>query len=153
MQSEILKYFQNKKILKCLSLKYLIRLTNSTSFLRILKNLNCHFLSKSKKKDLDQMTIKINQFQLSLVQDLDYLVFVLDKFLSWDAHVNYLYKKIAQNNHIMSKLRHYVPQKTCISICFSLCCNHLYYTAPQRSNLHQRPFLIQSSFCRRNVYT
>ena len=44
---------------------------------------------------------------------------VLDEFLSWDAHVNKLCKKLVQTNGILFKLRHYVPQKTCISGYFS----------------------------------
>ena len=31
-----------------------------------------------------------------------------------------MFKKLAQTNGILSKLRHYVPQMICISVCFSL---------------------------------
>ena len=53
---------------------------------------------------------------------------VLDEFLSWDAHVNKLCKNLVQTNGILFKLRHYVPQKTCISGYSSLFSHFL--TAP-----------------------
>ena len=59
-----------------------------------------------KKKELDEITIKINKSKLSPVPNVNYLGVVLDEFLSWDAHVNKLCKKLAQTNGILSKLRH-----------------------------------------------
>ena len=86
------------------------------------------FRSKT-KKELDQITIKINKSKLSAVPSVSYLGVVHDEFLSWDAHINKLFKKPAQTNGILSKLRHYLPQKTCISVYLSLL-THLFYTAP-----------------------
>ena len=78
------------------------------------------FRSKTIKELDDEITIKINKSKLSPVLNVNYLGAVLDEFLSWDAHVHNLCKKLAQTNGILSKLRHYVPQKTCISANFSL---------------------------------
>ena len=72
------------------------------------------------KKELDEITAKINKSKLSPVINITYLGVVLDEFLSWDPRVNKLCKKLAQSNGILSKLRHYVPQKTCVSVYFSL---------------------------------
>ena len=71
-------------------------------------------------KELDEITIKINKSKLSPVPNVHYLDVVLDEFLSWEAHVNNLCKKLTQCNGILSKLRHYIPRKTCISVYFSL---------------------------------
>ena len=71
-------------------------------------------------KELDEITIKINKSKLSPVPNVHYLDVVLDEFLSWEAHVNNLCKKLTQSNGILSKLRHYIPRKTCISVYFSL---------------------------------
>ena len=108
------------------------------------------FRSKT-KKELDEITIKINKSKLSPVSNVNYLGVVLDEFLSWDAHVNQLYKKLAQTNGILSKLRHYVPQKTCISVYFSLFYSYILYGSlawqfTSKTNLNR------SSFCKRNVY-
>ena len=77
------------------------------------------FRSKA-KKELDQITIKFNKSKLCPVPNNNYFGVVLDEFLSWDAHVNNLSKEPAQTNGIWSKLRHYVPQKTCTSVYFYL---------------------------------
>ena len=47
------------------------------------------FRSKT-KKELDEITIKINKSKLSPVPNVSYLGVVLDEFLSWDPHVNKL---------------------------------------------------------------
>ena len=73
------------------------------------------FLSKT-KKELDEIRIK-----LSPAQNINYLGVILEKFLSWNAYVNNLCKKLPETNEILSKLHHYVPQKKpCISVYFSL---------------------------------
>ena len=66
------------------------------------------FLSKTKKEP-DEITIKTNKSKLLPALNVNYLAVVLDDFLSWDAYVNNLCKKLAQTNGILSKLRHYVP--------------------------------------------
>ena len=68
------------------------------------------FRSKTKKEP-DELTIKINKSKLFPVPDVNYLGVVLP----WDAHVNNLCKKLGQTNGILSKLCHYIAQKTCIS--------------------------------------
>ena len=86
------------------------------------------FRSKT-KKELDEITIKINKSKLSPVPNVNYLGVVLDEFLSWDAYVNKLCKKLAQTNGILSKLRHYVPQKTCVLVYFSLFYSFILYAS------------------------
>ena len=46
-------------------------------------------------KELDEIIIKINKSKLSPVLNVNYLGVVLDEFLSWEAHVNNLCKKLA----------------------------------------------------------
>ena len=65
------------------------------------------FLSKTKKEP-DKITINTNKSKLPPAPNVNYLAVVLDDFLSWDAHVNNLCKKLAQTNGILSKLCHYV---------------------------------------------
>ena len=77
------------------------------------------FRSKT-KKELDEIIKKIKKSKLSPVPNFNFLGVALDEFLSWYAHINNLCKKLVQTNGILSKLRHYIPQKTCISVYFSL---------------------------------
>ena len=109
------------------------------------------FRSKT-KKELDEITIKTNKSKLSPVPNVNYLGVVLDEFLSWDAHVNNLCKKLAQNNGILSKLRHYVPQKTCISVYFSLFYSFILYGSlawqfTSKTNLN-RVCILQKKYLR-----
>ena len=109
------------------------------------------FRSKT-KKELDEITIKINKSKLSPVPNVNYLGVVLDEFLSWDAHVNQLCKNLAQTNGILSKLRHYVPQKTCISVYFSLFYSFILYGSlawqfTSKTNLN-RVLILQKKYLR-----
>ena len=109
------------------------------------------FRSKT-KKELDEITIKINKSKHSPVPNVNYLGVVLDEFLSWDAHVNQLCKNLAQTNGILSKLRHYVPQKTCISVYFSLFYSFILYGSlawqfTSKTNLN-RVFILQKKCLR-----
>ena len=61
------------------------------------------FCSKT-KKDPDEITLKINKFKVSPVPNVNYLGVAFDQFLSSDAHVNKLCKKLAQTNGFLSKL-------------------------------------------------
>ena len=54
------------------------------------------FRSKTKKQ-LDEITLKINKSKLSPVPNLNYLCIVLDEFLFWDAHLNNLCKWTSSN--------------------------------------------------------
>ena len=71
------------------------------------------FHSKT-KKELDEITKFFPE------TNFNYLGKVLDEFLSWDAHISNLCKKLTQTNYILYKVRHYVSQKTCISVYFTL---------------------------------
>ena len=68
------------------------------------------------KKEPDEITIKINKSKLSAVPNVNYLGVVLEEFLSCDAHVNNLCKKLAQTNGILSKLRHYFHKRQLLLI-------------------------------------
>ena len=97
----------------------------------------------------------LNSGKSALVKsDLNYLGVVLDEFFSWDAHVKNLCKKLAQTNCILSKLRHYVPQKTCISVYFSLFYSFMLYGSlawqfTSKANLN-RVFILQKKCLRIN---
>ena len=60
------------------------------------------FCSKT-KKEVNETTIKFNKSKLSSIPKVNYRGIVVDEFLSWDAHVNNLPKKVAQTNGILSK--------------------------------------------------
>ena len=86
------------------------------------------FRSKT-KKELDEITIKINKSKLSPVPNVNYLGVVFDEFLSWDAHVNKLRKNLLK---LMVFCPNYVIMfhKRLVFQYISPCFTHLFYTAP-----------------------
>ena len=56
---------------------------------------------------------------------MQYLGVTIDEHLTWTEHINNLSLKLCQTNGILSKLRHYVPQKNCISIYYALFYSHI----------------------------
>ena len=58
---------------------------------------------------------------------LKYLGIYLDEHLDWQKHTQNVIFKLIRANRILSKLRHYVPQKTLITVYHSLFSSHLIY--------------------------
>ena len=117
-----------------------------------MENLSLSFFAQKQKKELDEITINLSKSKLSLVPNVNYLGVVLDQFFFWDAHVNNLCKKLAPANGVLSKLRHYNPQKTCISVYFSLfylfiLCGSLTWQFTSKTNLN-RIFILQKKCLR-----
>ena len=60
--------------------------------------------------------IRINSYKLKLHSHIKYLGMLIDEVLSWNKQIDDICTKLARANGILSKLRHFVPRKTCISI-------------------------------------
>ena len=45
---------------------------------------------------------------------------LIDKFLSWNPHINELSKKLSQANGILSKLRYNAPLEVCIQVYYAI---------------------------------
>ena len=74
----------------------------------------------NKKINFIYPDIKLNDFPLEPVHSVTYLGIEIDDILSWNTHIELLCKKLSRSNAILSKLRHYVPQKTLVSIYYSI---------------------------------
>ena len=59
-------------------------------------------------------------FDLERKDHVKYLGVIIDQHLSWKHHINYIALKISRNIGIISRLRHFVPLKTLLSIYNSL---------------------------------
>ena len=81
-------------------LKKLLIGLDQTNFLLILENLNLSFFAPKQTKN----KVKKNKLNFSPVQNVNYLGVALYDFLSMNAHVNNLCKKLAQTIDILSKL-------------------------------------------------
>ena len=63
--------------------------------------------------------IRINSYKLKLHSHIKYLGMLIDEVLSWNKQIDDICTKLARANGILSKIRYFVPKKTCVSV-FSL---------------------------------
>ena len=66
-------------------------------------------------------------FDLERKDYVKYLGVIIDEHLSWKHHINYIALKISRNIGIISRLRHFVPLKTLLSIYNSLISPYISY--------------------------
>ena len=63
---------------------------------------------------------------------------LIDEVLSWNKQIDDICTKLARANGILSKLRYFVPTKTCVSVYFSLFYSYVLYGFFVWSYLTQR---------------
>ena len=66
-------------------------------------------------------------FDLERKDHVKYLGVIIDEHLSWKHHINYIALKISRNIGIISRLRHFVPLKTLLSIYNSVISPYISY--------------------------
>ena len=82
------------------------------------------FHSKQHTLNYDGISIKFNNNKLFPVDSIKYLGIYIDKYLSWNIHIQQLSKKLSRANGILSKLHHNVPIGTYLAT--SLLCYFLF---------------------------
>ena len=55
------------------------------------------------------------------------LELIIDKYLSWNFHVQQLSKKLSRANGILSKLRHNASIETCLKVYYAIFYSYLTY--------------------------
>ena len=85
------------------------------------------FHSKFNRNKFD-ISIKIQGVKLKPNDQVKYLGLIIDHTLSWDKHINELCIKLSKANGILSKLRHFVPPSTLISVYYAIFYSHLNYS-------------------------
>ena len=76
----------------------------------------------------DNASIKLNRrAKLTPVNQVKYLGMYIDKYLSWNFHINELSKKLSRANGILSKLRYNAPLETCLQVYYAIFYSHLIY--------------------------
>ena len=85
------------------------------------------FHSKQHILNYDGISIKFDGNKLIPVDNIKYLGMYIDKFLSWDYHIQQLSKKLSRANGILSKLRHNAPIETCLQVYYAIFYSHLIY--------------------------
>ena len=85
------------------------------------------FHSKRYSLNYDNISIKLNGQKLVPVDHVKYLGMYIDKYLSWDFHIQQLSKKLSRANGILSKLRHNAPLEACKQVYYATFYSHLTY--------------------------
>ena len=85
------------------------------------------FHSKQHMFNYDGISIKFDNKRLVPVDNIKYLGMYIDKYLSWDYHIQQLSKKLSRANGIISKLRHNAPIQTCLQLYYAIFYSHLIY--------------------------
>ena len=81
-----------------------------------------------KQKMLDTFpNIQINNLPLNFVHHYKFLGIMIDDTLTWDTHINYLSNKLSKVNALLSKLKHFFPKKTLLTIYNSLFLSNINY--------------------------
>ena len=85
------------------------------------------FHSKQHALNYDSISIKFNGIKLFPVDNVKYLVMYIDKYLSWNFHIQQLTKRLSRANGILSKLRHNSLINTCLHVYYVIFYSHLIY--------------------------
>ena len=109
-------------------------------------------LFRNARKHLNyNIKLELNGNQLQFTSNVRYLGVTIDEFLSWSYHLNTLASKLRKSNGILSKLRHYLPAPSMISIYHALFNSHLSYASQiwgQNLPLNSRILKLQKSAIR-----
>ena len=73
------------------------------------------------------MIIKLLGKRLEPSTSVKYLGIHIDHNLSWDCHIKEMNARLSRTNGILSKLHHYVPKKTMLSVYYALFYSHMTY--------------------------
>jgi len=92
-----------------------------------IKKSNFIIFSHSRKKSSHQVNLKIDGVSLERKEYVKYLGILLDCHLTWKSHIDLISDKISKTMGLISKLRHFVPTSTLLTIYRSLIHPYLTY--------------------------
>ena len=121
------------------------------------------FLFRSAKKQLDfGLKLRLNGKRLYPTNSVKYLGVKIDEHWTWKSQIDGISTKLNKSNAILSKVRHFVDQKTLKAIYHAIFESHLYSSSlvwAQNFNSTKRLFILQKKalrlmfFLRREAHT
>ena len=100
-------------------------------------------LFKSAKKQVDfGLKPKLNGKRLYSKNSVKYLEVKIDEHLTWKPHIDGISAKLNKANAILSKIRHFVDQKTLKAIYHAIFESHLYYSLVWAQNFNSTKRLL-----------
>ena len=108
--------------------------------------------SRQRLRQVPELNLKINDEKLDQVDEMKYLGVILDRFLTFDAHVEYIHSKAVKKLGIVRKAREFLDLGTSVQLYQSLVLPHMdycdiVYSCTSDANL-QKLQKVQNSACR-----
>ena len=95
--------------------------------------------------------LKLDGNEIEIVDEFNFLGFLIDKHLTWKNHINFISKKISKSIGMMCRLKHFLPKHILLTIYNSLILPHINYgillwgyKADKLSNLQKKAVRIIS---------
>ena len=133
-----------------------------TKYVSILAKLDLSYLDlkkkkkKKKKKKLDfGLKLKLNGKKLYPTNSVKYLGVKIDEHLTWKPHIDGISTKLNKANAMLSKIRHFVDQKTLKAIYDAIFESHLCSSSlvwAQNFNSTKRLFILQKKSIKTYVF-
>ena len=121
-----------------------------TKYVPMSAKLNLFRSEKKNPKKLDfGLKLKLNGKRLCSTNSLKYLRVNIDEHLTWKPYIHRISAKLNKAYAILSKIRHFVDQKTLKAIYHAIFEPHLYSSSlvwPQNFNSTKRLFILQNTF-------
>ena len=81
----------------------------------------------SKKRQIPNLNISINNTPMESCDNYKYLGVHFDKNLNWKCHIDYITNKISKSCGALAKIRHYVDIKTLVNVHHALINSYIRY--------------------------
>ena len=116
--------------------------------------MNLSYLDLQKKPGL-WLKLKLNGKRLYPTNSVKYLGVKIDEHLTWKPHIDGISTKLNKANAMLSKIRHFVDQKTLKAIYHAIFESHLYSSSlvwAQNFNSTKRLFILQKKSIKTYVF-
>ena len=102
-----------------------------------------YIVFQGKRSKVIHLDLKIEQEQIECLEHFNFLGLTIQKNLNWTQHINKIATKISRVVGILKNLKSYLPQRTLLTIYFSLLSSHLNYQILSWGYDLERIFKIQ----------
>ena len=86
---------------------------------------------------VDSFTVRAGDTVLSRVYQFKYLGVMLDPYLSWNDHIDYIWRKISAKLGMLRKARKVIPRESCLTLYNAMITPVFDYCAVLRARLLQ----------------
>ena len=100
------------------------------------------------QKDVNYPILYINNIQIDVVENFNFLGITVNEHLSWTSHVAKVIKKISKTGYVLSKLKNFLPEGILLTIYNSLITPHLNYGILLWGSKSDRIFKLQKKLVR-----